>query len=184
MVSLPQATPTVWISLVTSKKRMDGGTVHFGTTNEFSGVDLTLPSPAHMVIWMKLMSMNIATVGEKTSRAVTNCEMWVFVYYWIPINPNIEQTAWGRATLQTKILHTKQFRDFGNESVVLLVLIMFHLQITKLHVVASQMGTICCFVLILNYTNLDTWGRDCCLDKTRHLNVSLWALGNCEDKKI
>lgn len=54
---------------------MDDGTVHFGIANEFSGVDLTLRSPAHMVIWMKLMSMNIAAVGEQTSHAVTGFEM-------------------------------------------------------------------------------------------------------------
>lgn len=110
MVSLPQGTPTVWTALVTSKKPMDGGTVHFRTTNEFSGVDLTLRSPAQMVIWMRLMSLNIAAVGEQTSHTVTSCEMSLFVYYWIPINSNIEHTTWDIAALQTKTSHTKHFR--------------------------------------------------------------------------
>lgn len=103
MVSLPQATPTVWIALVTSMKPMDGGTVHFRTTNETSGVNLTSRSPAHMVIWMSPMSLNISAVGEQTSRTVTSCEMWLFVYCWIPRNSNIEHTTWDTATSQTTI---------------------------------------------------------------------------------
>lgn len=73
--------PQAPVSLATSKRRRDDGAVQFGAVNEFSGGDLMLLS-AHMVIWMKLMTVNSTAVGEQTRHCgnrLWGCECFCMV---------------------------------------------------------------------------------------------------------